>query len=178
MQIGDLDARDRAILRELQEDGRLTNAELADRVGLSPSACLRRVRQLEESGLVSSYAMILDQKASGLPGNAFVFVTLDQQGRQALDAFEAAIGRVPEIVECYLLAGQSDYLVRVVHARRRRSRAHPYRDHHAAAGRGAGQLDAGAQDREEDDGAADLSRLQVSTISVDSISIPKPASPT
>jgi Lrp/AsnC family transcriptional regulator, leucine-responsive regulatory protein len=115
MRISDLDARDRAILSALQANGRLTNAELADRVGLSPSACLRRVRQLEDSGLVAGYAMILDQKACGFPGNAFVFVSLDQQGRQALDAFEAAVEMVPEIVECYLLAGQSDYLIRVVH---------------------------------------------------------------
>jgi len=115
MRMNDLDGRDRAILRVLQEDGRLTNAELADKVGLSPSACLRRVRLLEDSGLVAGYAMILDQKACGLPGTAFVFITLDQQGRQALDAFEDAIRAVPEILECYLLAGQSDYLVRVVY---------------------------------------------------------------
>jgi Lrp/AsnC family transcriptional regulator, leucine-responsive regulatory protein len=115
MPIIEMDARDRAILRVLQEDGRLTNSELADRVGLSPSACLRRVRILEESGLVAGYAMILDQKACGLPGTAFVFITLDQQGRQALDAFEDAIRAVPEIPECHLLAGQSDYLVRVVY---------------------------------------------------------------
>lgn len=116
MRIPDIDARDRAILRALQKDGRLTNAELAGRVGLSPSACLRRVRILEEAGLVSGYAMLLDEKACGLPGTAFVFVTLDQQGRQALDAFETAVGRVPEILECYLLAGQSDFLLRVVYA--------------------------------------------------------------
>lgn len=111
----EIDERDRAILRVLQQDGRLTNAELAERVGLSPSACLRRLRRLEDSGLVAGYALILDQKAWGLPGTAFVFITLDQQGRQALDAFEAEVSKVPEIVECYLLAGQSDYLVRVVH---------------------------------------------------------------
>ncbi|MEJ8571662.1 Lrp/AsnC family transcriptional regulator [Microbaculum marinum] len=111
----ELDDRDRAILRALQEDGRLSNTDLADRVGLSPSACLRRVRILEESGLVAGYAMILDQKAFGFPGTAFVSITLDQQGRQALDAFESAVRAVPEIPECHLLAGQSDYLVRVVY---------------------------------------------------------------
>lgn len=115
MRTVDVDARDRAILTALQEDARLSNAELAERVGLSPSACLRRVRRLEDTGLVAGYAMILDQRACGLPGTAFVFITLDQQGRDALDAFEQAIVKVPEIVECYLLAGQSDYLVRVVH---------------------------------------------------------------
>ena len=115
MRISDLDSRDRAILRVLQEDGRLSNVELADRVGLSPSACLRRVRLLEESGLIAGFAMILDQKACGFPGTAFVSITLDQQGRQALDAFEEAVRAVPEIPECHLLAGQSDYLVRVVY---------------------------------------------------------------
>jgi Lrp/AsnC family leucine-responsive transcriptional regulator len=114
MRLDDLDARDRAILRVMQQDGRLTNAELAERVGLSPSACLRRLKLLEDSGLVAGYAMILDQKACGLPGTAFVFITLDQQGRQALDTFEAAVRGVPEILECHLLAGASDYLVRVV----------------------------------------------------------------
>jgi len=115
MQTIDLDARDRAILRALQSNGRLTNSELADRVGLSPSACLRRVRLLEESGLIAGYAMILDQRACGLPGTAFIFITLDQQGRQALDAFEDAIRAIPEIPECHLLAGQSDYMIRVVY---------------------------------------------------------------
>lgn len=115
MRLEDLDVRDRAILRVMQEEGRLTNADLADRVGLSPSACLRRLKLLEESGLVAGYAMILDQKACGLPGTAFVSITLDQQGRQALDAFEAAVRSVPEILECHLLAGASDYLVRVVY---------------------------------------------------------------
>ena len=115
MQLSDLDSRDRAILRALQRNGRLTNAELAQMVGLSPSACLRRVRLLEEAGLISGYAMLLDQKACGLPGNAFVFITLDQQGRQALDAFEGAIRNIPEVLECHLLAGQSDFLVRIVY---------------------------------------------------------------
>ncbi len=115
MQTIDLDARDRAILRALQSNGRLTNSELADRVGLSPSACLRRVRLLEESGLIAGYAMILNQRACGLPGTAFIFITLDQQGRQALDAFEEAIRAIPEIPECHLLAGQSDYMIRVVY---------------------------------------------------------------
>ena len=108
-----IDTMDRAILLAMQRDGRLTNAELAERVGLSPSACLRRVRLLEERGLIASYAAILDQRACGLPGTAFVHISLEQQGRAALDAFERAIARVPEILECHLLAGQSDYLVRV-----------------------------------------------------------------
>jgi Lrp/AsnC family leucine-responsive transcriptional regulator len=112
----ELDARDRAILELLQRDGRITNADLADKVHLSPSACLRRVKILEESGLVKGTVMLLDEAAAGLPGTAFVFVTLDQQGRQSLDAFEAAVAKHPEILECYLLAGTADYLLRVVFA--------------------------------------------------------------
>jgi len=113
MRIEEIDDRDRAILRELMRDGRLTNAELADRVHLSQSACLRRVRMLEESGLIAGYVMLLDPTAAGLPGAAFVSVTLDQQGRAALDRFESEVLRHPEIIECYLLAGPADYLLRV-----------------------------------------------------------------
>ena len=111
-----LDGRDRAILRLLQQDGRLTNAELAERVNLSPSACLRRVKLMEERGLIDRTVMLLDPQAAGLPGVAFVLLTLDQQGRAALDAFEAAIQRHPEASECCLLAGTADYMVRVVYA--------------------------------------------------------------
>jgi DNA-binding Lrp family transcriptional regulator len=111
-----LDERDRAILRLLQQDGRLTNLELAQRINLSPSACLRRVKLLEDSGLVARYVLLLDEDQAGLPGTAFVLVTLDQQGRAALDAFEAAIHNHPEITECCLLAGAADYMVRVVYA--------------------------------------------------------------
>ena len=95
MRIDEIDDRDRAILRELMRDGRLTNAELADRVHLSQSACLRRVRMLEESGLIAGYVMLLDPAAAGLPGAAFVSVTLDQQGRGALDRFERGAGATP-----------------------------------------------------------------------------------
>ncbi len=116
MRMIDLDARDRAILRILQLDGRITNADLAERVNLSPSACLRRVKLLEESGLVKGTVTLLDEAAAGVPGTAFVFVTLDQQGRQSLDAFEAAVLAHPEIMECYLLAGTADYLLRIVFA--------------------------------------------------------------
>lgn len=111
-----LDERDRAILRLLQQDGRLTNLDLAARINLSPSACLRRVKLLEERGLISRYVMLIDEKAAGLPGTAFVLVTLDQQGRTALDAFEAAIHDHPEVTECCLLAGAADYMVRVAYA--------------------------------------------------------------
>jgi Lrp/AsnC family leucine-responsive transcriptional regulator len=115
MRIDEIDDRDRAILRELMRDGRLTNADLAERVHLSASACLRRVRLLEESGLIAGYAMMLDPAAAGLAGAAFVFVTLDQQGRAALDRFEAEVARHAEIIECYLLAGSADYLLRIAY---------------------------------------------------------------
>jgi DNA-binding Lrp family transcriptional regulator len=110
----DLDNLDRAILRELMRDGRMTNAELAERIHLSPSACLRRVRALEEAGVIDSYGMLLDAAKAGLAGVAFVFVTLEQQGRAMLDAFESDVRRHPEITECFLLAGAADYLLRIV----------------------------------------------------------------
>jgi len=110
-----LDATDRKILRLLQMDGRLSNTDLAERVHLSPSACLRRVRLLEEQGLISGYAMLLDPRRAGFGGNVFVHVTLDGQGRSALDAFETAVVKVAEILECWLLAGQADYLLHVVY---------------------------------------------------------------
>ena len=109
-----LDDLDRAILRELMRNGRVTNAELAERVHLSPSACLRRVRALEETGVVDSYVTLLDAAKAGLAGSAFIFVTLEQQGRALLDAFEREARRHPEITECYLLAGTADYLLRIV----------------------------------------------------------------
>ena len=111
----DLDARDKTILRLLQENGRITNAELAERVHLSASACLRRVKQLEDSGLIRGYAMLLDEKTAGFPGTAYVSVTLDQQGRASLDRFEKAIMQFDEVLECYLLAGNHDYLVKVTY---------------------------------------------------------------
>jgi DNA-binding Lrp family transcriptional regulator len=109
-----LDDRDRAILRLMQENSGRSNVELADLVGLSPSACLRRVQLLEEAGIIDGYRMLLNPVALGFSGNAFVQVTLDQQGRDALDRFEASVGDVPEVLSCYLLAGQADYLLHVV----------------------------------------------------------------
>ncbi len=114
MRIEDLDDLDRAILRELMRDGRMTNVDLAERVHLSPSACLRRARGLEERGVIDGYVALLDAEKAGLSGSAFVFVTLEQQGRAMLDAFERDVGRRAEITECYLLAGTADYLLRVV----------------------------------------------------------------
>jgi len=115
MPVFEPDTIDRAILRAMMRDGRLTNAELAERVNLSPSACLRRVKIMEEAGLIAGYVMLLDPVKAGLRGVAFVLVTLDQQGRQALDAFENAAAKFSEILEVYLLAGSADYMVRVVY---------------------------------------------------------------
>lgn len=111
----EFDERDHLILDELQRDGALTNAELAARVNLSPSACLRRVGLLEESGIIEGTHLVLDQAKAGFKGTAFVFIALKGQDRETLAAFEAAMANVPHIQECYLLAGQSDYLLRVVY---------------------------------------------------------------
>jgi Lrp/AsnC family transcriptional regulator, leucine-responsive regulatory protein len=115
MQKDTIDQLDRAILRELMRDGRLTNVELAERVNLSPSACLRRVRAMEEAGLIAGYVMLLDTKLANIAGVAFVSVTLKDQGRATLDRFETAAQRHPEIAECYLIAGSADYLLRVAY---------------------------------------------------------------
>jgi len=109
-----LDRKDRAILHELQRDGRLSNVALAERVRLSESACLRRVKRLEESGLVARYALIVDQARAGLPGNVFVQITLNRQQQEDLSRFEQAVAGVPEVMECYLMSGDADYLLRVV----------------------------------------------------------------
>ncbi|HTO65386.1 MAG TPA: Lrp/AsnC family transcriptional regulator [Bradyrhizobium sp.] len=115
MQENAIDQQDRAILRELMRDGRLTNVELAERVNLSPSACLRRVRAMEEAGLIAGYVMLLNTKLANIAGVAFVSVTLKDQGRATLDRFETAAQRHPEIAECYLTAGSEDYLLRVAY---------------------------------------------------------------
>lgn len=109
-----LDRIDRAILAELQRDGRLTNRELAEKVHLSESACLRRARALEEARVIDRYAALVSQSKVGLPGNVFVSITLSRQEQADLSAFEEAVKRVPEIMECYLMTGPQDYLLRVV----------------------------------------------------------------
>ena len=151
MRIDEIDDRDRAILRELMRDGRLTNAELADRVHLSQSACLRRVRMLEDSGVIAGYVMLLDPAAAGLPGAAFVSVTLDQQGRAALDRFEREVAP-PRRDHRMLSSGRRRRLSpadRV--SRRARLRAHPHRHSHAIARRFPRAVDDDAAHREEDD---------------------------
>jgi len=109
-----LDRIDQAILAELQRDGRLSNRELAEQVHLSESACLRRVRALEEAGVIDRYAALVSQTKVGLPGNVFVSITLNRQEQTDLAAFEEAVKRVPEVMECYLMTGAQDYLLRVV----------------------------------------------------------------
>jgi len=110
----EVDKVDRAILRVLQKEGRMSNVELAERVGLSESACLRRVRLLEQSGIIDRYVMLIDQAAIGKPGNVFVRVTLEGQQKEKLQQFEKAIVAVPEVMECYLMSGDFDYLLRVI----------------------------------------------------------------
>jgi DNA-binding Lrp family transcriptional regulator len=109
-----LDRTDRGLLAELQRDGRLTNRELSERVHLSESACLRRVRALEQAGVIDRYAAVVSQNKVGLPGNVFVSITLNRQDQTDLAAFEDAVKRVPEVMECYLMTGPQDYLLRVV----------------------------------------------------------------
>ena len=109
-----LDKTDRTILVLLQKDGRMTNVELAERINLSEAACLRRVRALEQSGLLQGYVALVDPIKVGLPANAFVQVTLQQEQQQDLEAFEKAVQAIPEVMECYLMTGEFDYLLRVV----------------------------------------------------------------
>ncbi|MDG2375351.1 MAG: Lrp/AsnC family transcriptional regulator [Woeseiaceae bacterium] len=109
-----LDRYDKSILSELQNDGRISNVELASRVSLSESACLRRVRALEESGLIERYVALLDQKAVDLTSTVFVHIALRREEQRELAAFEEAVQGIPEIMECYLMTGEFDYLLRVV----------------------------------------------------------------
>jgi DNA-binding Lrp family transcriptional regulator len=109
-----LDRFDRAILHTLQTEGRIANSALAERVNLSESASLRRVRSLEESGLIEGYTALLNQQKAGCPVNVFVNITLDRQDETDLRKFEDAVRKIPEVMECYLMTGDYDYLVRVV----------------------------------------------------------------
>ena len=110
----ELDRIDRRMLAVLQEDGRIANSALARRVGLSESATLRRLRRLEDSGLIDGYVLLVNQARAGKPGNIFVEIALTAQEEAALSAFEAAVQERPEILECYLMSGEYDYLLRVV----------------------------------------------------------------
>jgi Lrp/AsnC family leucine-responsive transcriptional regulator len=110
----DLDAIDRHILRRLQLNGRLTNQQLCEDVGLSPSPCLRRVRALEERGIITGYVALVEPEAVGLPVNAFVRIRLDQQDDSHLATFESAVAEFPEVMDCYLMTGEADYQLRVL----------------------------------------------------------------
>jgi DNA-binding Lrp family transcriptional regulator len=110
----ELDAIDRRILEQLQQNARLSNAELAERCSLSPSPCWRRVHALEESRVIARYVTLVDPAKIGLSVSVFVSVSLSTQVESALEAFEAAIARRPEVMECYLMTGDADYLLRVV----------------------------------------------------------------
>lgn len=110
----DLDSIDWKILAVLQDDARVTNAKLSEMVNLSPSPCLSRVKALEKSGFISRYVTLLDPRTVGLGVSVFVQVRLEKQVETALNAFEEAIAARPEVMECYLMTGNSDYLLRVV----------------------------------------------------------------
>lgn len=110
----DLDAIDRKIVALLQDDGRLTNVELADRVGLSPSPCLRRVKRLEGEGYIQTYRAVLDRKHVGLGLTVFVGVKIQTHANDRAAAFQDAVTAMPETVSCHLVAGDIDYLLEVV----------------------------------------------------------------
>ncbi|GAB0114223.1 transcriptional regulator [Acidisoma sp. C75] len=109
-----LDEIDRRIIAAVQADGRMTVNEIAARCGLSASPCARRVRMLEGAGVIKGYTAVIDQKKVGLPISAFASIKLERQREEDLDRFAAAVARWPEVVDCYLMTGQRDYLMRIV----------------------------------------------------------------
>jgi Lrp/AsnC family leucine-responsive transcriptional regulator len=109
-----LDATDRRILTVLQKEGRITNAELSDVVNLSPSACHRRVQRLEDEGFIAGYVALLDTRKMGRLTTVFVEITLQSQAEDLLDAFEREVARVPDLLECHLMAGTADYLLKIM----------------------------------------------------------------
>ncbi|HEX7037508.1 MAG TPA: Lrp/AsnC family transcriptional regulator [Pseudomonadales bacterium] len=110
----DLDPIERQILRLLQSHGRMSNVELAERVGLSESPCFRRVKHLEQSGVIKGYAAVVDQRRLGLDVTAFVLVNMEKQPDASTEAFVAAVQAEEHIVECYATSGPHDYLMKVV----------------------------------------------------------------
>ncbi|MEM9524847.1 MAG: Lrp/AsnC family transcriptional regulator [Pseudomonadota bacterium] len=109
-----IDATDRRILTALQRAGRMSNADLSERVNLSPSACHRRVQRLEAAGVIRNYVALLDPRRVGRPTTVFVEIILSGQADEVLDAFETAIAKVPDVLECHLMAGRADYLLKIV----------------------------------------------------------------
>ncbi len=114
MSATDLDAIGKKIIRVLQSDGKILMSDLADKVGLSASPTARRVRLLEDAGIIKGYTAVIDQDAVGLPISAFVSIRLERQVEQNLERFAAAVSAWPEVVDCYLMTGQRDYLMRIV----------------------------------------------------------------
>ncbi|MGD9864041.1 MAG: Lrp/AsnC family transcriptional regulator [Pseudodonghicola sp.] len=109
-----LDSTDRKILDSLQKTGRMSNAELSEKVNLSPSACHRRVQRLEADGYIRGYVALLDERKMGVPTTVFVEITLQAQADEVLDAFERAVARIPAVMECHLMAGTADYILKIV----------------------------------------------------------------
>ena len=109
-----LDTIDRAILNALQNQGRISNAELAELVNLSPSACHRRVQRLEKDSFIKQYVALLNARKIGLPTTVFVEIRLSAQADEVLDNFEKAVARIPDVLECHLMAGTADYILKVV----------------------------------------------------------------
>ena len=109
-----MDAKDRQIIRELRKDGRLSNQDLAERVNLSPSPCLRRLRKLEAEGIIRGYTALVDQKAYGLPLTVFIRVRLERHAQDIVRGFEERVAETEEILDCFLMTGDADYLLRVV----------------------------------------------------------------
>jgi Lrp/AsnC family leucine-responsive transcriptional regulator len=109
-----LDKTDYKIIAELQNDGRLSNQELSEKIALSPSPCLRRVRQLETSGVIKGYMAVVDQEACDLPIMAFITVRLDKQAENTIKIFEESIATLDEVMACYLMSGKSDYMLHVL----------------------------------------------------------------
>lgn len=134
----EMDRIDHAILRMLQKQGRMSNAELSEKVNLSPSACHRRVQRLEADGIIADYVALLNPRAVSRNTTVFVEITLSGQSDEVLDAFEKAVARVPDVLECHLMAGRADYLLKVV-ARDSGDFAQIHR-HHLASLPGVAQL--------------------------------------
>jgi Lrp/AsnC family leucine-responsive transcriptional regulator len=111
-----LDSIDKKILTLLQADSRITVVDLAQRVGLSATPCARRIQRMEAEGIIKGYVTALDQSLVGLPVNVFIFIKLERQIPDSLGTFEARIVQLPEVVDCYLMSGRFDYLLRVVAA--------------------------------------------------------------
>ncbi|MFV0512321.1 MAG: Lrp/AsnC family transcriptional regulator [Jhaorihella sp.] len=109
-----LDTTDRRILAALQVKGRMSNAELSEKVNLSPSACHRRVQRLEADGYIRNYVALLDARKMGVPSTVFVEITLQAQADEVLEAFERAVARIPDVMECHLMAGTADYILKIV----------------------------------------------------------------